>query len=170
MNCNRFLRRVLEGGGVLGLSLTLGGIGLSPIAPAVAQAANTKELSGLEQKAEWQQRYRRLLQGQQQLRAEAATSRENYARAKRRNYPRGGALQQFLIDAEKAESELVELEQETAEFLEQARGEAIPRNWFYEVDDEDIRAPSPVATRPDDREAADDRAGRNPLYLDVDVD
>ena len=83
MNCNRFVRRVLEGGAVLSLSLTLGGIGLSPIAPAVAQAANAKELSGLEQKSEWQQRYRRLLQGQQQLRAEAVTSRENYARANR---------------------------------------------------------------------------------------
>ena len=158
MTCNRLVRGILVSVAILGLSVTLDGIGVSIFAPQVAQADT--ETSDLEVKAQWQQRYRQLLQNQARLRDNAKKSRENYARAQRRNYPRGGARQQFIVDAELAEADLVMVEAETEALREEARRSAIPRNWFYEIDDEDIQAPAPAAAAVENT----DDGGRNPLY------
>jgi hypothetical protein len=146
---------------VIGLSAALDGIGLagaSLIAADVALAGT--ENPALSQKEAWQERYRRLLQDQVRLRHNAAKSRENYSRARRRNYPRGGARQQFILDAEEAERNIVKVEKETMALLEQARRDALPGNWVFEVEDEDIQAPA--ATTQTERD--DSRDGRNPLY------
>lgn len=153
----RLARIALCAVAILGLSTALDGIGISFFAPQVAHAGTEK--SDLEQKASWQEQYRTLLINQATLVDNAAKSRHNYAQAQRRNYPRGGARDQFLLDAAKAEAELAELKKETTDLLERARREDVPRNWFYEVDDEDIRPAAPAAAEEDDS-----REGRNPLY------
>lgn len=163
LRCNRLLRRLFCVVAVIGLSAALDGIGLSGaslFAADVAMAGN--EDPALSHKDAWQSRYRRLLENQARLRDNAEKSRENYSRARRRNYPRGGARQQFIIDAEEAERDLAKVEEETMELLEQARRDALPRNWIFEVEDEDIQAPA--ATGQTERDDSDD-GGRNPLYL-----
>ncbi len=149
---------------MFGLVLMLAVAGGALLMADVAGAQTPEQ--ELEQKAQWQERYRVLLQTQETLRSNAEKSRDNYARAQRRNYPRGGARQQFILDAEKAEKELVKVKAETEEMLDQARREAIPQNWFYEVDDEPIQ-PLPAASTTDGQgtAAAQDREGRNPLYF-----
>jgi hypothetical protein len=159
LTCKRFARGALCAIAILGLSAALDGMGLSFFAAQVAQAE--PEMSDLEQKAHWQAQYRTLLQLQVRLRGNAATSRENYARARRRNYPRGGARQQFLIDEREAIDELAKVQTETEELLEQARRASVPRNWFYEVDDEGTQSTAPAATA---TTPADEDDGRNPLY------
>ena len=161
----RLIRGILYVTVILGLSAALDGVGLSGLAPFAAESAQAgNENSELRLKKNWQDRYRRLLQNQARLRDNAAKSRENYSRARRRNYPRGGARQQFILDADEAERDLVKVEAETMELLEQARRDALPRNWVYEVEDENIQAPAATASDPD--EPDDSREGRNPLYLD----
>jgi hypothetical protein len=164
LNCHRIIRGVLSAAAILGLFLALDAVGVSVFSVQVAQAETG--MTELEEKAGWQQRYRTLLQLQTRLRDDASTARENYARAQRRNYPRGGARQQFIVDAEEAEAQLVTARAETETLLEQARHNAIPRNWFYEVDDEDIQSTSPAATGANEDAEDDSREGRNPLYLD----
>lgn len=144
----------------LGMILALYAISLPLLAPDDAKAGTAQTL--LEQKAQWQDRYRTLLRDAARLQYNAEISRENYARAQRRNYPRGGARQQFILDAENAEKELVGVKEEIAQIFVDARRDAIPTVWLYEVDDEPITiAPPASASEEDD----DDRAGRNPLYL-----
>ncbi len=158
----RWVRGVLCTVAIVSLVMALDGIGLSVLGYQVAHAGTAD--SALEEKADWQGRYRRLLQRQARLRDNAAKSRENYARAQRRNYPRGGARQLFILDAEAAEAELVKVEAETEGLLEQARREALPRNWFYEVDDEGVQLPAAKTSASADQN--DSREGRNPLYFD----
>jgi hypothetical protein len=157
------MRGLLCAFAVIGLSAALDGIGLSGasiISADVAQAGNGNSVHS--QKSTWQRHYRMLLHDQARLRDNAAKSRENYARARRRNYPRGGARQQFIVDAEEAERDLIKVEEETLKFLEQARRNALPRNWIFEVEDENIQAPAATAAS----ERDDSRDGRNPLYHD----
>jgi hypothetical protein len=154
---DRIARGALCAIAILGLSAALDGMGLCLFTPQVARAET--EMSDLDQKAHWQGQYRMLLQSQTRLQASAARSRENYARAQRRNYPRGGARQQFLADEQAAIDELVKVKAETEDLLEKARRAAVPRTWFSEVDDEGIQSTAPAATTVDDE---DD--GRNPLY------
>jgi hypothetical protein len=162
--CNRLARGILFTIAVLGLSVALDGIGLSFFAPNTAQAQGADP--ELEQKADWQQRYRIMLKNQAILADNAEKLRNNYAQANRRNYPRGGERDQFLLDAAKAEADLAKLKETTAELLAKARRADLPRNWFYEVDDEDIQAPTPAARAKDRDEQEQSREGRNPLYLE----
>lgn len=114
-------------------------------------------------KAEWQGEYRGLLQEALRLRTNATNARRNYAEAQRRNYPRGGARQQYLIDADAAEKQLAKVEQDIEALRVRARHEGAMPAWFYEVDDEDIVVPrAPAAADPNGQ----DREGRNPLYLE----
>ena len=103
----------------LGLALALAVISLPLLPPDAVGADGEQSLA--EQKAEWQGRYRGLLQNAARLRSNAQLSRENYARAQRRNYPRGGARQQFILDAEKAERELVEVKAQIEQIAIDAR-------------------------------------------------
>ena len=146
-----------------GLAVALLAFGLPLLICDVALAQDESELA--QQKTEWQDRYRTLLRNQALLRSNIAISQENYARAQRRNYPRGGARQQFLIDADNAEKELVVVKEEIAQISVDARHAGIPPNWLYEVEDEPLTA-APPASVSDEKNDEEDRAGRNPLYFD----
>lgn len=160
--CNRIARGTLCTIAILGLSLALDGIGLSLFTSNTALAQGGDP--ALDQKLEWQQRYRIMLKNQAILADNAEKLRKNYAQANRRNYPRGGERDKFLLDAAEAEADLVQLKQETAQLLVNARRNDLPRSWFYEVDDEEIQAPTPAAKGQDEQDPS--REGRNPLYLD----
>jgi len=164
VNCNRFVRGALCMIAIFGLSAALDGIGLSVFAPNMALAQTGDP--ALEQKNEWQERYRIMLTNQAILADNAEKLRKNYAQAQRRNYPRGGARDKFLLDAAQAEADLAELKTATAELLASARRKDLPRSWFYEIDDEEIQLPTPAAKAQGDGEQDTSRDGRNPLYLD----
>lgn len=132
--------------------------GTIAVASAAAQGDSLEQ-----QKDAWQNEYRSKLRKAAHLEYTIEVSRENYARAQRRNYPRGGARQQFLIEADKAEKELADLRDEIDGFLTDARRNAIPPHWRFAVEDENVTF-SPAATASED-DAGDDREGRNPLYL-----
>jgi hypothetical protein len=147
---------------ILGLALALYAIGGSLLMPDIAQADEGGSL--LEQKTHWQDRYRALLSNAARLQDDAIRSRENYARARRRNYPRGGARQQFIADAEEAEKEFEKVKLEIDAIFVEARRDAIPPNWLYEVDDEPVKPTAPASASDDGRDP-EDTEGRNPLYL-----
>jgi hypothetical protein len=142
----------------LGLAIAVCAVSFPLLASDHAQADT------FAQKSEWQERYRSLLRNAARLEDNVAKSRENYARAQRRNYPRGGARQQFIIDADEAEKELVTVKAEIEQIFVDARHNAVPTNWLYEVDDEPIMPAAPASVS-DGESDEDDRAGRNPLYF-----
>jgi hypothetical protein len=153
----------------LGLAIALCVIGLPILESTTAQAQAGAEPTLEEQKADWQGRYRSLLQNEARLHHNAQMARENYARAQRRNYPRGGAREQFLIDADDAEKELVTVKEELAQLQLDARHEAIPKNWLYDVEEEPITSGPPASASQNaaaDDDDQDDREGRNPLYFE----
>jgi len=156
----------------LGMAIALCVIGLPILTPSAAEAQTGAQPTLEEQKAEWQNRYRSLLQNQARLHHNAQMARENYARAQRRNYPRGGARQQFLIDANDADKELVTVKEEIAQIHVDARHASIPQNWLYDVEEEPITMGPPAASATNsgsadaDADAEEDRAGRNPLYFE----
>jgi hypothetical protein len=154
----------------LGLAIALWVIGPLIFTPCPAQAQTGAQPTLEEQKAEWQDRYRSLLHNQARLHHNAQIARENYARAQRRNYPRGGARRQFLVDADDAENELVTVKEEIAQIQIDARHASIPQNWLYDVEEEPITFGPPAASASsngdDEADDAYDRSGRNPLYLE----
>ena len=155
----------------LGLAIALCVIGLPVLMSTTAQAQAGAEPTLEEQKTDWQGRYRSLLQNEARLHHNAQMARENYARAQRRNYPRGGAREQFLVDADDAEKELVTVKEELAQLRTAARHDAIPKNWLYEVEEEPITTGPPASASQNaagDGNDRDDREGRNPLYFDDD--
>lgn len=154
---DRSFRAALRLATVLACLLAFGAADLLPLAAGPASAQTEEEL--LKLKANWQERYRRLLTNRAILKNNVAKARKNYAQAQRRNYPRGGAREQFLLDAAAAEKELVGVEEEIEQIFVDARREGIVPGWLYEVDDEPIAVPA-AADGADD--APDD--GRNPLY------
>jgi len=130
-------------------------------------ASAGSEPSLQDQKAEFQSRYRRLLRNEVVLQNNIAKTREDYAKAQRRNYPRGGARQQLLLQADQMEAELATVRQEIETLKLDARRQGVPPGWLYEVEDEEVVPAAPSDSGSDaasDDEA--DRAGRNPLYLD----
>ncbi|MAG34187.1 MAG: hypothetical protein CL908_25185 [Deltaproteobacteria bacterium] len=145
------------------LIVTLLVTGLSSLAADSASAQTEQEV--LDQRTFWQDHYRRLLTNRAILKDNAARSRKYYSQAQRRNYPRGGARQQFLLDAENAEKELAVVEQEIAQIFVDARTQEIPPGWLYEVEDEPITIPAAPDADAEAVEEAEDRAGRNPLYF-----
>ena len=149
---------------VLAMAIVSHGIDLPIFSAATAQAAPSSPPSAEELKKEWQDRYRDLLHNAARLERNAKASRENYARAQRRKYPRGGARDQFIADAELAEKQLVAVKAEIEGIRDQARHASIPPNWLNEVDDENFSYAPPASTTEADDE--DDREGRNPLYFE----
>jgi len=160
-DANKMLRAIVS---TLGLAIALYAISLPLLTPDDAQADTEQAL--LDQKAQWQDRYRSLLRDAAHFEQSAKKSRENYARARRRNYPRGGARQLFILEADEAEKKLVIVKDEIAQLIVDARRNAIPTNWRYEVEDEPVTLASPANASEDDGDGEDDRAGRNPLYFD----
>ena len=117
-------------------------------------------------KDEWQHDYRQLLQDAARLRRNSLNARENYARAQRRNYPRGGARQAMLVEAEEAERGLAEVDAQIEQLrLDGRRAGALP-GWFYEVDEETQEPAQPAFPAEATEASPEDREGRNPLYLD----
>jgi hypothetical protein len=145
------------------IALALIALLLSVPTLAPANSAVGDETSTLSEKESWQADYRRLLSDAALLKRNATAARENYAQARRRNYPRGAAREQFMIDEDNAKKELVEVEAELDKFRRDARHRGVLPGWFYEVEDDPIEAPQPAAPSAED---VQDREGRNPLYLD----
>lgn len=146
---------------LLAVAFVLSALGLSPLASDTATAGTQQDPA--DQKEEWQGRYRGLLQNAARFEMNANALRESYEHAVRRNYPRGAARTQFLIDAEKAEKELVQIKAELDSLRLQAHRDAIPPAWLYQVDDEPLPS-TPAAAAAKDSDA-EEREGRNPLYL-----
>ncbi len=138
------------------------GVSLS-LAATSASAQTAEEIQA--QRDRWQGQYRDLLRDRLRLTANIAKSRKNYSQAQRRNYPRGGARQQFLVDVENAEKALAATEEAILEIFVAARGEGVPPGWLYEVEDETIEWVQPAAPG-SDSDDEEDRAGRNPIYFD----
>lgn len=154
----------------LAFGLSLACVAGLSVPGARAQIASEAELQA--QKDHWQERYRVLLREEARLELNARLSRDDYAQAQRRNYPRGGARQQLLAQAAAAEAELEKVRQEINAFRLEARRENVLPGWLFEVEDENIVIPRPAA-----RDASgpvesqdQDRGGRNPLYLDDEAD
>jgi hypothetical protein len=120
----------------------------------------------------WQARYRGLLHDRVRLNSNIEKSIKNYAQAQRRNYPRGGAREQFRIDAEDARNELAATEEAIEQILVDARRAGVRPGWLYEVEDEPIeasRSAAPASTEVNSKDD-EDRAGRNPIYFQDDDD
>ena len=147
------------------LALALALCAASPFVVAPKAAAQILDEEALMAKRqEWQQRYRQLLRDRQLYTENIATAQKNYAQAQRRNYPRGGARQQFLVDAQEAESGLAETQKAIEALFVEARQNDVPPGWLAEVEDETITYEKPAAPGAND----EDRAGRNPLYFEDD--
>jgi len=134
---------------------------IAPILAPVPVASASDALA----KQEWQDDYRKLLREKARLERNVESARVNYMRANRRNYPRGKARQQFVIDGDEAKRGLVKIEEEIEQLRDESRRAGALPGWFAEVDDEPIGDAEPAA-RADDDEG--DREGRNPLYADDD--
>ena len=170
---------------MLALALALSAISL-PLALPNAARADT-DLESQDPRTVWQDSYRLLLHDAAMLEQDAKTWRENYARANRRNYPRGGARLQYILNADSADKELAKVKQEIERVTIQARRDAIPPFWIYEVDDEPIVLSPPASASGEEEvpewdrdedsdwededfaadveDQEDDREGRNPLYF-----
>ena len=152
--------RLLAAGVVLAFAVSL------PAAlPVPAEAEPVDALAAM--KDEWQDEYRQLLGEVDRLRRNARNARENYSRAQRRNYPRGGAREQMLAEAEEAEGDLIKVEAQIEQLqLDGRRAGALP-GWFYEVETEPRERLQPSFPAEAAGPAPEDREGRNPLYLDA---
>lgn len=112
-----------------------------PTAPASAETE--EEL--LAKREEWQEKYRELLRDRMRYTDNIAKSEHNYAQAQRRNYPRGGARQQFMVDADEARKSLEQTEAAIQKLFVDARRASVPPGWLFEVDDEPISYERPAA-------------------------
>lgn len=132
------------------------------VVPAMPASAQTEE-ELMAKREEWQEKYRQLLRDRMRYTDNIAKSEHNYAQAQRRNYPRGGARQQFVLDAEEARKSLEQTEAAIEKLFVDARRASIPPGWLFEVDDETISYEQPAALDGSDADEAL-RQGRNPLY------
>lgn len=141
------------------------GVFAMPGAAFANDGLSDEDVPTVELKDQVQGEYRNLLRNAARLRRNAEAARRDYKLSTRRNYPRGEVRKQFLVDAEAAEKELVQVEAEIEKLKTEARGEGAMPGWFYEVEEENFDAPTPASPAEED---AGDRGGRNPLYLDDD--
>ena len=150
------------------LALTLLLTACFSLAGGLALAETEEET--MAKRLEWQDRYRVLLQNQAILKDNVAKLRHAYAQAQRRNYPRGGARERFLTQADEQQKQLDQVERELETIFAEARQAEIPPGWLYEVDDEELDlSGAPAAADLDDGAEADDEdlEGRNPLYREL---
>ena len=159
------VREAARLGVLVGLVLVVGWPGALP---SLATAGDFTEVDSFQaMKEEWQDRYRALLQDAARLRHNANSARDNYRMAQRWNYPRGGARQKFLLQADEAERDLVRVESDLEKFRVDARRAGALPGWLYEVEEEERVVSEPAAPA----DASDpDLEGRNPLYLEQDED
>jgi hypothetical protein len=149
-----------------------------PFVAGPAAAETEEEL--LAKKDQWQGRYRELRNNAARMSENAKKLRKAYSQAQHANYPRGGAREEFRMQVEQAERDAEDYESKLVAFRDEARQNDVPPGWLYEVDDEPIDHGLPAdqddgsvdeeanQAEDDAEEEAEDREGRNPLYLDDD--
>jgi hypothetical protein len=135
-------------------------------AVSLPAAAETEEET-LAKREYWQDKYRVLLRNQAILKDNVTKLEHDYAQAQRRNYPRGGARNELILKATLQRQQLAQTEKEIASIFTEARTSDVPPGWLYEIEDEPIDTPRPASP---DTAGEDDRAGRNPRFLDQDED
>ncbi len=115
-------------------------------APVWAQAATASEaadrdeqplpdLAGPEAKAEWQGRYRALIDQVSGAVTRYEIARARYSKNRQRNTARGQARREINEQLREAEIERTEAEAELAKFPEIARRAGVPPGWLREVED-----------------------------------
>lgn len=124
-------RRRSAGAFGIGLALSLIFV-LAPAAPSFGSDGRDAEMAAM--KAEWQDRYRTLLEDADRLRAEIAEQRELYAAANRRNYRRGSKRHVHRAAAAEATRALADVEQQLATIKDDGRRAGALPGWFYEVE------------------------------------
>lgn len=159
-------KRLLETRLLAGLLIGLCGALVAPTVLVASDAFGEDEYDAeLELKEEIQRQYRDLLRNKAIFQRNAVTAREEYAEANRRNYPRGEARKQYLINEKEALDALAEVEVAIEKLHEQGRRDGALPGWFAEVEDEPLSLTQPAAPAEDD-DRVRDREGRNPLYFD----
>ena len=158
-----FLRTPRFGTRLLQLAMALL---VASAAVSLPAAAETEEET-LAKREYWQDKYRVLLWNQAVLKDNVAKLENDYAQAQRRNYPRGGARNILLMKAALQRKQLAETEQKLASIFTEARASDVPPGWLYEIEDAPIDTSRPASP---DTADEDDRAGRNPRFLDQDGD
>ncbi|MEM9176936.1 MAG: hypothetical protein AAGC67_17080 [Myxococcota bacterium] len=133
---------------------------------SLALAETEEELQA--KRLQWQDRYRVALTNRVILQGNVDMLLNSYAQAQRRNYPRGGAREKFLTQANEQKALLAEVEEEIASIYDEARAAGVPPGWLAEVESEDLSVPaSPSSDDADEADAAD-REGRNPRFFEDD--
>jgi hypothetical protein len=107
------------------------------VAGSVLPALSVSALD-LEQKREWQGRYRALRIQVARLELTADLATKEYADANRRNYRRSGVRHFHRENALRARVEAERVRKELGQLKETARAAGLPRSWFDEVDEEPI--------------------------------
>lgn len=165
-------------GTLLALAAMLGGLGLLLCAPVSAMAEEGPRigLSKADHKEFWQSRFRELRQEAAVLKRDAAIEWELYADANRRNYRRGKVRHIHRDKALELEVKLAEVEEELNALPEAARRSGALPGWIREVESEPVVLPPPgpnaleeyrsMPSAPADAGEADDREGRNPIFVD----
>ncbi len=151
---------------LLTLALALAAVPALVIAVGAGPAAAETEEEALAKKAEWQDRYRVLRNNAARMQSNAKKLRRAYGLAQHANYPRGGAREAFRKQVEQAEQDAADYTAQIEEFHEEARRNEIPPGWLAEVEDEPIDLGLPADQDDAELDEADDREGRNPLYLE----
>jgi len=152
----------------------IGGATVAPMRAVAIDDAPSVDLSAAEQREFWQTRYRTLRQESARLEQDIAFEWELYADANRRNYRRGNARHVHRDKALELEARLKEVDAELEALPERARQLGALPGWLREVESEPIALPPPGASdeeedapgQPAAPGSAEDRAGRNPLYLE----
>jgi len=78
----------------------------------------------------WVHRYQTLKTDLEAMRTRVEGLEANYKRARRRNYPRGDALTEMRTELDEAQAELDALEEQWANFDEEARRAGAYPGWF----------------------------------------
>ena len=132
---------------------------------SLALAETEEEL--LAKRTLWQDRYRVALTNRVILTDNVERLLHDYAQAQRRNYPRGGAREAYLTQANEQKAMLADVEQEIVSIQREAREAGIPPGWLAEVEDEDFSVPAAPSVDDEAAEAVD-REGRNPRFFEDD--
>jgi len=130
--------RLAAPGLALGLALFANpGLATDPAASGQAGAAAQDDEAAL--KADWQGRYRALVQEVEKTSAQLETDRRAYTKSKQRGRLKGGTREEVLTRIAENERKLAELEQALQQFPEEARRAGIPPGWLREA----AASPSP---------------------------
>jgi hypothetical protein len=120
-------------------------MGLANDPAAAAQPTATTQRAAAAQddeaalKADWQGRYRALVQNVEKTSAQLEADRRTYQKARQRGRLKGGTRDEVLTRIAENEIKLAELEQALQQFPEEARRAGVPPGWLREA----AASPSP---------------------------